>query len=234
MSDSVVSLSAVSKDYRGLRPLRIEHLDLARGDRVALLGLDQVAAEVLANLITGATLPETGEVRIFGRMTSSINDADEWLAVTDRIGIVSERAVLLESMTVLQNLAMPFSLEVEPPAPDVEAQAVRLADAVALPEPLLHQRTGEIGPAARVLLRLARALALTPGLLLLEHPTARVSRQDVPRLADQIRETAERQATALLVVTGDEEFGRRVATRVLRHDPATGRLQPVRRGWFAR
>jgi polar amino acid transport system ATP-binding protein len=232
VSEPIVSLSAVSKDYRGLRPLRVEQLELGRAERVALVGLDPVAAEVLANLITGATLPDTGDVRVFGRSTASIADADEWLAFADRIGIVSDRAVLLDAMTVLQNMAMPFSLEIEPPPPEVAAKAARLASMVSLPESVVNQRTAEVGPAMRVLVRFARALALDPGLLLLEHPTAGVSRQDIGMLADQVAATAARQTTALLIVTADEEFARRAAARVLRHDPGTGRLKPLRRGWF--
>jgi hypothetical protein len=68
------------------------------------VGLDQVAAEVFTNLVTGAILPETGDIRVFGRPTSAIADSDDWLATVDRFGIVSERAVLLDQLSVLQNL----------------------------------------------------------------------------------------------------------------------------------
>jgi ABC-type transporter Mla maintaining outer membrane lipid asymmetry ATPase subunit MlaF len=232
VSEPIVTLSAVSKDYRGLRPLRIERLDIMAGERVAVVGPDQVAAEVLTNMITGATLPDSGEVRVFGRHTASIADADEWLAFADRIGIVSDRAVLLDSMTVLQNLAIPYSLEVEPPAPAIAEKAAGLASTVGLAESLWNRAAAEIPPAMRVLVRLARGLALGPGLLVLEHPTASVPRGDVSALADQIATTGKRGPAAFLVVTRDDEFARRVATRVLRHDPASGRLAPVRTGWL--
>src|SRR5207244_2048884 len=80
------------------------------GEHVALVGLDPIASEVFVNLLTGATLPESGDVRVFGRPTSAIADSDDWLATVDRFGIVSERAVLLDQLTILQNLAMPFTL----------------------------------------------------------------------------------------------------------------------------
>ena len=70
------------KDYRGLRPLRIERLTLAAGEQVALLGFDQPAAEVFVNLITGATLPDPGEVRVLGRPTAAITDSADWLAAS--------------------------------------------------------------------------------------------------------------------------------------------------------
>ena len=57
MSDPVLELTDVSKDYHGLRPLRISRLTVAPGEQVALLGFDQATAEIFVNLVTGATLP---------------------------------------------------------------------------------------------------------------------------------------------------------------------------------
>ena len=91
-------------------------------------GFDQPSAEVFVNLATGATLPDAGDVSVFGRPTTAIDDSADWLATVDRFGIVSERAVLLDALTVIQNLAMPFTLEIEPP-PDDGARARRGAGA---------------------------------------------------------------------------------------------------------
>ena len=124
----------MSKDYRGLRPLRIAELRVAAADHVAILGFDQASAEVFVNLAIGATLPDEGEVCIFGRPTKAINDSADWLATVDRFGIVSERAVLLDALTVIQNLAIPFTLEIEPPPDDVRARAEALAREVGLSE----------------------------------------------------------------------------------------------------
>jgi len=106
----VLQISKVRKQYHGLRPLRIAELSIAAGERVALSGLDAGAAEVLVNLVTGASLPDEGEVIVTGRSTASIADGEDWLASLDRFGIVSPRAVLLDAATLLQNLAMPLSL----------------------------------------------------------------------------------------------------------------------------
>ena len=71
-TDVVISLRNVHKDYHGLRPLRVQHLELRQGESVALIGFDQVGAEVLVNLITGATLPDSGDVDVFGAATIAI------------------------------------------------------------------------------------------------------------------------------------------------------------------
>ena len=69
----------VVKQYGALRPLRMAALEVSRGAIVAVTGLDAAAAETFVNLATGATLPDEGEVRVFGRSTAAVSDADEWL-----------------------------------------------------------------------------------------------------------------------------------------------------------
>ena len=60
MGDVVLELRGVSKDYRGLRPLRVKHLQVHQGESVALLGFDQITAEVFVNLVTGDILASAG------------------------------------------------------------------------------------------------------------------------------------------------------------------------------
>lgn len=234
MTPIVLEITSVRKDYRGLRPLRIERLTLLAGEPVAILGLDGPAAEVLVNVLTGATLPDRGEIAVFGRATSAIQDSSEWLALVDRFGIMSERAVLLEGLSVLQNLALPFSLDVEPPSEALRARAGALATEVGLAASLWECRVGELAPSARARVRLGRALALAPSILLLEHPTAAVEAADVVGLGREIREIATRRGAAVLALTADASFGEAVAARVLSLDPATGKLsERFRRRWWS-
>jgi predicted ABC-type transport system involved in lysophospholipase L1 biosynthesis ATPase subunit len=230
----VVELTDVSKDYRALRPLRIERLTIAAAEHVAVVGLDQPSAEVLVNLITGATLPDRGQVRLFGRDTSSIADSADWLATVDRFGIVSERAVLLDGLSVVQNLAVPFTLEIEPPPADIRARATALAAEVGLVEAMWDRAVGELAAEERMRVRVGRALALDPAVLLLEHPSATLPRETAGRFGGDLRRIAAARGAALLAATADRTFADAVASRVLTHEPASGKLAERRRGWFGR
>jgi ABC-type taurine transport system ATPase subunit len=84
-----------------------------------------------------------------------------------------------------------------------------------------------------VRVRLGRALALDPALIILEHPTAAVERAHVGTLARAVREAARRRQAATLTITADRPFASAVAARVLTLEPATGRLLEQRR-WFGR
>jgi ABC-type transporter Mla maintaining outer membrane lipid asymmetry ATPase subunit MlaF len=220
----VLELTDISKGYGGLRPLRIERLTVPAGQRLAILGFDQPMAEVFVNLVTGATLPDRGTVTVFGRPTSAIVDSAEWLTFVDQFGIVSDRAVMLEAMTVLQNLALPFTLEIEPPPDEARMQAERLAEEVGLPGAQWNTPIAELDGAARACVRLARALALDPAILLLEHPTAAVDRGQVAWLASRIRAVSDGRGAAVVAVTADQVFADALGGRALQLNPATGRM----------
>lgn len=227
----VLEIAGASRDYRGLRPLRIHELAVGAGERVALVGLDRTAAEVFVNLVTGATLPDSGRVALFGRSTADIADAAEWLSFVDRFGIVSERAVLLEQLTPLQNLAMPFTLDVEPLPAHVRSQAEQLAREIGLSQSAWEEAVTRLGPSEKTRIRLGRALALDPAVLLLEHVSAGLATGDAELLARDLARLADRRGAAVVALTVDEPFAAAVASRVLRWDAATGRLRS-RRGWF--
>ena len=230
----VVAIRDVVKDYRSLRPLRVEHFDLRDAEAVALLGLDQAAAEVLVNLITGATLPDSGDVDVFGVSTRNIDDPDAWLVEMDRFGILSRRVVLLDAFTVEQNLALPFTLDVEPVPESVRLRVRALAEEVGIAAAQLPQPVASLDADTQLRLRLGKALALGPRLLLAEHPNATLTGEPVHRFAADLKRIAAARRAALLVLTADSAFARAVSTRTLILNPATGELvrTPAWRRWF--
>ena len=234
LADVVLSLHDVRKDYHGLRPLRVQHLEVRQGESVALIGFDLVAAEVLASLAIGATLPDAGDVHAFGALTRSVTTADEWLAAMHRFGILSERVVLLESFSVEQNLALPFSLEIDEMPLALRAQVRALAEEVGLDPGVLATPVGTLNPTALLRVRLAKALALRPRVLLAEHPNAALAAEEVSRFAADLAAIAAQRNMAMLVMTADVAFARAVSNRVLTVRPATGELTPNRgwRDWF--
>ncbi|MBI4265982.1 MAG: hypothetical protein HY657_16530 [Acidobacteria bacterium] len=230
-ADVLVALRDVRMDYRGLRPLRVGRLELREGESIALLGFDRVAAQMLVDLITGAAVPDTGEVDIFGKATHSIPDSETWLRELDRFGIVSERMVLLDQLSAEQNLAMPFSLDVGDLSPQHRAQVRELADEVGLAPEALASPLGLLEPFLQMRVRLGKALALDPRVLLAEHPNALVPADDVRAVAADFVQVVSRRRLAALVLTADRGFARAVAKRVLTLDPGTGELSEPS-GWL--
>lgn len=233
-ADVVVAIRDVVKDYKSLRPLRVVDFELRQGESVALLGFEQIAAEILVNLITGATLPDSGDVEVFGVSTRNISDPDAWLVEMDRFGILSPRVVLLDAFTVEQNLALPFTLEVEQLSDPVRANVRALAEEVGFPPALLPQPAAVLDAEMQLRLRLGKALALRPRVLLAEHPNATLGADAVPRFAADLKRIAAARQLAMLVITADSAFARALSTRALTLKPATGELArtPAWRKWL--
>jgi phospholipid/cholesterol/gamma-HCH transport system ATP-binding protein len=231
---NVIQISRLQKNYGALRPLRIVDLSVAAGERVALGGLDGPAAEMMVNLVTGATLPDEGDVHTFGSSTRDISDGEAWLASLDRFGIVSPRAVLLEGSTLQQNLALPFTLELDPVPTEVAERIVALAADCGIAPEHLSKMGGELPAHLRARTHLARALALNPQVLVIEHPTAEVDEAERPALARDFAAAMQGRGVAALILTLDVGFAEGVAHRSLLLQPATGALVPwkVKRGWF--
>jgi len=229
----VLEIRDLTKQYSGLRPLRIRELSLGAGERVTIGGLDAGAGELLVNLVTGASVPDQGEVRVFGARTADIANGDAWLDLLERFGIVSPRGVLLEGSTLLQNLAMPFTLAIDPVPADVAARVEALAKECGLdPDRWLPVRAGDLPADMRVLAHLARALASGPDVIVVEHPTAEVAAEARAPLASTVARACEARRVTTLILTNDEAFAKAVAPRNLRLDGATGQLKPLRKGWF--
>jgi ABC-type transporter Mla maintaining outer membrane lipid asymmetry ATPase subunit MlaF len=228
----VLQMTAVRKSYGGLRPLRIQTLVIPPGDRVAVTGLDAAAAEMIVNLVTGASLPDEGEVRVFGTSTRDVESGDAWLASLDAFGIVTDRAVVLEEATLAQNLALPFTLAIDPIAPDVRKQVVALATECNIAPEWLEQQTGALPRAVRARAHLARAVALGPALLLMEHPTAALPQPERGAFGSVVARVCDARGLSMLAITLDAEFAGLAARRTLAAHAATGELRPVRKGWF--
>jgi ABC-type uncharacterized transport system ATPase subunit len=225
----LIDVRGVTKNYGGLRPLRLAALTVNPGDRVAITGLDAPAAEILVNILTGAALPDEGEVRLFGRATAGIADAGDWMATLDRIGMVSPRAMLVEELTVAQGIAMAFTLSLDPIPGPVSADVARLARDAGLAAGDLGMRVSDAAPIVKARCRLARALATAPDVLVLEHANALVP-DGAAEFGREIAALANARGMAVLALTADETFASAVAERVVALEAATGQLK-ARGGW---
>jgi predicted ABC-type transport system involved in lysophospholipase L1 biosynthesis ATPase subunit len=220
----LIEIADVEKSYAGLRPLRIRKLVVFAHDRIALSGFDAAAAEVFINLVTGAAVPDEGEVRVAGQSTRDIATDAEWLSSLDRFGIVTERAVLLESMSAAANLALPLTLAIDPMPPEVVDQVRAIAGEVGFAADRLSAATSSLSAEERVRMHLGRALALNPAVLLLEHPAARLESDGPRAIGSTLQQVAAARNLAWVALTEDDGFARAAGGRRLRLKPATGEL----------
>jgi ABC-type sulfate/molybdate transport systems ATPase subunit len=96
---------------------------------------------------------------------------------------------------------------------------------VGLPEDTWTKPVASLDTVGRMRVRLGRALALDPAVLLLEHASAGLGREPSKAFAADLRAVAAGRGVAIIATTADEGFARAVASRVVRLEPGTGRLK---------
>jgi predicted ABC-type transport system involved in lysophospholipase L1 biosynthesis ATPase subunit len=229
MNDVLLEIKGLSKDYLTLRPLRIADLTVRRGDVMTISGVDVLGAETFVHLVTGATLPDAGDVSLFGRNTRAITDADAWLKSLDGVGMISARGILVEAFSVLQNIALSLTLDVDPIDPRFVPQAGALAREVGIPDGLFDVPAGRVPPDIQMRVHLARALALEPKLLIAEHPSASLPRDSVAGFGADLARVARGRGIALVAITADDSLSKAIGGSRLELVAASGEVRQISR-----
>ena len=220
--DPLIEIIDLEKASPGLPTIRVRRLVVRPGDRYTIQGLDAGASEALVHLITGAALPDRGEVRVDGRRTEDVGTDMDWLTSLDRFGIVTERAVLLDGFSLAGNLALPMTLEVDPVADDVRARVDALARSVGLDVRGLDRLAVNLAPLERMRVHLARALAADPRTLLLEQPTAALDPAASRAFGESLRRVADERQLAWIAFANDDAFADAAGGRRGRMNLETG------------
>jgi osmoprotectant transport system ATP-binding protein len=190
----------------------LDRLDLivARGESVALVGKSGAGKSTLLKLINRLLLPQQGAVLVEGR------DTREWdpIRLRRRTGYVLQDIGLFPHLTVEQNVTLVPRLEGWP-EPKRRARAVELLDLVGLPAAEFAERwPRELSGGQRQRVGVARALAISPPVLVMDEPLGAldpITRAEVQRVIQRIQR--ELQQT-LLLVTHDIAEAFALGTRV--------------------
>jgi putative ABC transport system ATP-binding protein len=226
----MIHLSGIVKAVAAPQPFKLNEFSAQATDRIVLTGLDEVQAELFIHLVTGAVLPDEGRVQIGGHDTREIATDTEWLKSLDRFGIVTARAVLIDKLSAAANLALPLTVSIDPMSEDVRERVMAAGKGAGLSEGQLNFAVGELGPAARLRLHLARAVIGAPELILLEHPTAGLPATESAAFGTTLAKLAVERGFGWIAISNDDAFARASGGNRLALDSKTGKVR-ARRRW---
>jgi putative ABC transport system ATP-binding protein len=192
-------------------------LQLAPGERVALLGESGVGKSTLLNLIAGLERPDAGEILLAGQPMHRLTEDDAARVRAREIGFVFQAFHLLPYLRLWQNVAIPLLLAGHDPAGSrarAEAMLARLGlgdRGASLPRELSG------GEQQRV--ALARALVHGPRLILADEPTGNLDPRTATAALALIDEQVRDRGASLLMVTHSNQAAA-IAQRRLRLTPA--------------
>ncbi len=183
--------------------LSVDRLEVAAGERVAVVGPSGSGKTTLLNLISGISIPQSGTVEVASRQVSALSDAQRRDFRAGSIGFIFQQFELIEYLSVLENILLPFminrSLRMDV---EVVARANELAASMGLQDKLARKiRRLSQGEQQRV--AICRALVAHPQLLLADEPTGNLDPRNKDLTIRLLFEFCARQKATLLVVTHD-------------------------------
>ncbi|WP_300708148.1 ABC transporter ATP-binding protein [Limnohabitans sp.] len=192
----IQSVEQTFKTNKGLFPaLRDIHLDIAKGEFVALIGHSGCGKSTLLNLIAGLTTPTAGVLLCANR---------EIAGPGPERAVVFQNHSLLPWLTCFDNVHL--GIERVFGATETKAQLRSRTDAALAMVGLSHaaqKRPGEISGGMKQRVGIARALAMEPKVLLMDEPFGALDALTRAKLQDELLEIVARTQSTVVMVTHD-------------------------------
>ena len=204
---SYLRLDGVSKEFGAFSALRDIRLDVTQGEFVCFLGPSGCGKTTLLRIIAGLEVQSAGTVRQGARDISRLPPAQR------DYGIVFQSYALFPNLSVFDNVAYGLVNRREPRG-RIAARVAELLKLVGLPD-AGAKYPSQLSGGQQQRIALARALATSPGLLLLDEPLSALDALERVRLRQEIRALQQRLGVTTIMVTHDQEEALSMADRIV-------------------
>jgi len=215
-----VEVRDVHKAFDGKPVLSAIELTFLRGEIAVIIGGSGTGKTTLLRLLIGLEKPDQGSIVVSGQDIVPLRDF-EMNQVRRKFGMVFQYAALLDSMTVLENVAFPLREHTSLKEPEIREQVrAKLSDLGLNDVELLFPSQLSGGMRKRV--GLARALMLEPELIVYDEPTSGLDPFTTELVDEMIVSTRARLGVTSIVISHDMASALRIADRI--HFLAEGRV----------
>ncbi len=179
-------------------------LKIPRGKITFVIGQSGEGKSVTLKHIIGILHPDEGSVFVDGKNMTQAG-SEEWIKVRQKVGILFQDGALFDSLSVFENVVFPLREFRSFSEDELNAECVRLLQLVGLPgKEQSFPAELSIGEKKRV--GLARALALSPSILLYDEPTTSMDPL-VSELIDELIISTQRRILGLSSVVVSHDVG---------------------------
>lgn len=217
MSESLI-VSGVTKRFGGFRALNNVSLRVDEGSIHGLIGTNGAGKTTLLKIITGHEVADSGSVSAFG---TEITKMPTWRRIRIGIGQSFQVASVFDGMTVRENIEIAAAVATRRsivklflPASDEQRERVgRALDATQLHE-LRDTKTANLSQGDRKRLEIALVIAQDSKLLLLDEPTAGMSKRETDTITQLLNEMRATAGLTMVVVEHDMDVVFNLVDRV--------------------
>jgi putative ABC transport system ATP-binding protein len=200
----MIEISGLRFAYQGGFDLSVPSLEIARGEKLALVGPSGSGKTTLVYLMTGILRPAAGSIVLGGEAVTGRTDSELRNLRISKVGFIFQEFELLEYLNVRENILLPYlmnrSLKLDA---EVRARAETLAGDVGLGTKLAR-RPGELSQGERQRVATARALVTQPSVIIADEPTGNLDRVTADSILELILKQVESHNATLVAVTHDE------------------------------
>ena len=208
---AVITFLDVSKSYGGAEAVRGLSLSIETGEFITVLGASGGGKTTFLKMINGLVEPTSGEITVLG---DSLKTAD-LVQLRRKIGYAIQGSVLFPHLTVEENIAYVPNLWNKSDKERTRKAVAKWMAIVGLDASLGGRYPAELSGGQQQRVGIARALAASPELLLMDEPFGAVDALLRRQLQDEIRAIHARGGLTIVFVTHDVEEAMRLGTRVL-------------------
>jgi ABC-type lipoprotein export system ATPase subunit len=197
---NAVEVKNLEKIFAGRRVLSDLSLSLLEGSFTALLGKSGSGKTTLLHLLAGLDTPDRGEIRIYNRLLSQLDEEGRSTLRLSEIGLIFQFFNLLPGLSAFQNACLPGIFRGER-RDAVEERVNVLFERFSLRKDALPDELsgGELQRVA-----IARALCNKPKLILADEPTGNLDSGNAEMVAGLLQELSAKDGITILMVTHDE------------------------------
>ena len=184
-------------------------LNIATGERVAIIGPSGSGKTTLLHLLAGILVPRQGTIRVQDQPIDALSDSARRSFRVARIGMVFQSFELLSYLNVFENILLPYRLNAALRlTPDVRKRVERLAEETGIAHRLRYY-PGHLSHSEKQRVAICRAMLPEPPLLLADEPTGNLDPAAKLHIVEMLFTQVERTSSTLIIVTHDMEIAAR-------------------------
>lgn len=211
---ALLEAKEVTKIYaKAQRPsLNKVSFSVSKSEFIAIMGASGSGKTTLLNVLSTIDIPSSGSITIDGINIKNLTDSGAADFRRDKLGFIFQEYLLLDSLTIFENIAVPLTLQKLPPE-KIENMIKSLAETFGI-DSQLNKYPNELSGGQRQRASALRAIVKRPSILFADEPTGALDSNSATDLLNTLKESNKALDTTILMVTHDA-YAASFADRIL-------------------